>query len=125
MKNNVLYLGIVGSRTFSDYSLFTTKISKIVNKLRDKYEKIVFVSGGATGADSFAKTYATENDIEIIEFLPNWDKYKKAAAFKRDHQIVDKSDMLVAFWDGESKGTLHSMKLMNIKCINRVIIIRF
>jgi len=125
MNNDVFHLGIIGSRTFTDYKLFSSKISQIVKKIKDKCNKIIFVSGGAAGADKFARKYADENKIEIIEFLPNWDKHGKSAGFIRNQDIVDKSDLLVAFWDGQSKGTFHSMKRMNIKRINRLIIVRF
>lgn len=128
MSNEIFYLGVVGSKSFTNYRLFETKITEIVNKILKKYKKVIFVSGAAEGADSFAKQYAIENKYKIIEFLPEWRKngtYDISAAFKRDHLIVNKSDALVAFWDGKSKGTLHSMKLMNIKQLNRLIIVRF
>lgn len=126
MNSDIFYLGIVGSRTFTDYEMFKEKISQILLKLRSKYSKIVFVSGGCPkGADHFAKQYAIENSIEIIEYLADWDKYGKSAGFKRNQLIIDKSDLLVAFWDGQSKGTLHDLKLMNMKKINRTIIIKF
>lgn len=125
MNNDIFYLGIVGSRTFSDYNLFKQKISEIVQKLLNKCNKVVFVSGGAKGADTFARKYAKENNIEIIEFIPDWEKFGKSAGFKRNETIIDKSDLLVAFWDGQSKGTLHDLKLMNIKQLNRTIIVRF
>jgi len=124
MSNDVFHLGVIGSKSFTDYELFKSKISQIVKKLQAKYSKIVFVSGGAKGADSFARKYAKENAIEIIEFIPDWDKLGKSAGFIRNQDIVDKSDLLVAFWDGKSKGTLHSMKKMNIKQQNRLIIVR-
>lgn len=125
MINDIFYLGIVGSRSFSDYEMFKKNISKIVEKLLLKCNSVVFVSGGAIGADSFARDYAKENNIQIIEILPEWDKYGKSAGFKRNQLIIDKSDLLVAFWDGHSKGTFHDMKLMNIKKQNRLIIVRF
>jgi len=124
MNNDVFHLGIIGSRSFTDYDLFKSKISQVVKKLQAKCNKIIFVSGAAKGADSFARDYAKENKIEIIEFIPDWDKLGKSAGFLRNKDIVDKSDLLVAFWDGKSKGTFHSMKLMNIKQQNRLIIVR-
>lgn len=124
--NNTFYLGIIGSRTFKDYKLFKQKVSDIVKKLLSKYSNVVFVSGGCPkGADNFAKRYAKENNIEIIEFLADWDTFGKSAGFKRNHLIIDKADLLISFWDGESKGTLHSMKLMNLKTPNRLILIKF
>ena len=141
-KTDIFYLGIVGSRTFNDYALFERAIDKTLLRLSDKHDQIAFVSGGAKGADSFARRYAKEHKIKIIEFLPDWNKHGKAAGFIRNQEIIDKSDLLVAFWDGKSRGTYHDIKLMNIKSLahikgvrdfveedkkylNKVIIIRF
>lgn len=63
------------------------------------------VSGGAKGADTYAKEYALKNDIPIIEFLPDYRKYGRKAPLLRNLQIVDNCDFLLAFWDGTSRGT--------------------
>ncbi|MDE7432937.1 MAG: DUF2493 domain-containing protein [Lachnospiraceae bacterium] len=63
------------------------------------------VSGGAIGADSYAKDYALKNGIALVEFLPNYKKYGKKAPILRNIQIVDNSDFLLAFWNGSSRGT--------------------
>ena len=142
IKTDIFHLGVIGSRTFNDYTLCKKTLDKVFKKLLDKYEEVVIVSGGAKGADSLAKKYSKENKVKIIEFLPDWDKHGKAAGFIRNNDIVEKSDLLIAFWDGQSSGTLHSIKQMNIKCLrdiketrefvpedakylNKVIIIRF
>jgi hypothetical protein len=118
IKNtDIFHLGVVGSRTFNDYELCKKTLDKIVKKLLNKHEQIIIVSGGANGADSLAKKYAKEHKIKIIEFLPNWDKHGKAAGFIRNKDIIEKSDILVAFWDGKSAGTLSSIKLMNVKSL--------
>lgn len=63
------------------------------------------VSGGAKGADTYAKEYALKNDIPISEFLPDYRKYGRKAPLLRNLQIVDNCDFLLAFWDGTSRGT--------------------
>ena len=63
------------------------------------------VSGGALGADTYAKEYAIKNDIPLIEFLPDYKKYGKSAPIIRNMQIVDNCDFLLAFWNGTSRGT--------------------
>ena len=63
------------------------------------------VSGGAKGADTYAKEYAIKNNIPIIEFLPDYRKYGRKAPLLRNLQIVDNCDFLLAFWDGISRGT--------------------
>jgi len=112
-------LAIVGSRNFSDYELFKKSIS-------DNYDINdidCIISGGATGADSLGKRFATENNISLIEYLPEWDKYGKSAGFKRNELIWTQADEGIAFWDGVSKGTQHSFKLAE-KLNKKIIIIQ-
>lgn len=63
------------------------------------------VSGGAAGVDACAKKYALEKGISYTEFLPEYEKYKKGAPLKRNLQIIDYADAVIAFWDGKSRGT--------------------
>ncbi len=63
------------------------------------------VSGGAKGIDSDAERYADENGIKITVFLPKYNLYGRGAPIKRNRQIVDYADEVLAFWDGSSKGT--------------------
>ena len=64
------------------------------------------VSVGAKGVDTCAKNYAIKNKIRLKEFLPKYDKYPgRVAPIKRNDEIINYSDMVVAFWDGKSRGT--------------------
>ena len=63
------------------------------------------VSGGARGIDSCAREYARKNGIKLTEFLPEYDKYGRGAPLRRNIQIIDYADMVLAFWDGTSRGT--------------------
>ncbi len=96
-------LAIVGSRTFDDF--------EYLKKMLEFHECTQIVSGGATGADRLAKKYALEMQIAFQEYLPNWLEFGKQAGFLRNKLIVDACDELVAFWDGVSRGTKHSLRL--------------
>ena len=106
----MLKLAIVGSRTFSDYSL-------LVETLKTHYFEesgLAFneiVSGGARGADSLAAEFAKVNNIKLTIFWPDWDKFGKSAGFKRNVQIVDYADEVLAFSVDNSKGTGYSIEL--------------
>lgn len=63
------------------------------------------VSGGAKGVDSCAKEYAESNKIKLKEFLPEYEKFGKGAPLKRNIQIIEYADEVLAFWDGKSRGT--------------------
>ena len=63
------------------------------------------VSGGARGIETCAREYAEKNRIKLTEFLPQYEKYGRSAPLKRNLQIIDYADLVLAFWDGNSKGT--------------------
>lgn len=63
------------------------------------------VSGGAKGVDTIAKEYALKNNIKLTEFKPDYKRYSKGAPLKRNLQIIEYSDMVIAIWDGKSRGT--------------------
>ena len=57
------------------------------------------VSGGAAGIDTCAREYAVANGIKITEFLPDYARYGRGAPIRRNLQIIDHADMVLAFWD--------------------------
>ncbi len=92
-------IAIVGSRdvTVSDIGRYISNVDEIV-------------SGGAAGVDYCAAEYAKENGIKITVFLPQYERYGRAAPIIRNKEIVDYSDKIIAFWNGSSKGTLSVIK---------------
>ena len=84
----------------------------IVNNLEDYIpaECDEIVSGGAIGIDRCAAAYARQNGLKLTEFLPEYDLYGKFAPIKRNYTIVDYADRVIAFWDGQSRGTLSVIK---------------
>lgn len=76
------------------------------------------VSGGARGIDQCAKEYAKEKGMLLTEFLPEYRKYGRGAPLRRNLQIIEYADQVIAFWDGESHGTkyvIDQCKKKNIK----------
>ena len=63
------------------------------------------VSGGARGIDTCAREYAQANGIKLTEFLPDYEKYGRSAPIKRNRNIIDYAEAVIAFWDGRSRGT--------------------
>ena len=92
-------IAIVGSRNI--------QIENISDYISNADE---IVSGGAKGIDTCAAEYATKNSIKLTEFLPEYDRYGRAAPIVRNKKIVDYADKIVAFWDGSSKGTQSVIK---------------
>lgn len=65
------------------------------------------VSGKARGVDTFGEQWAIENNISIKEFPADWKKFGRSAGIKRNEQMGDYADALIAVWDGESRGAKH------------------
>ena len=63
------------------------------------------VSGGARGIDTCAREYAGANGLKLTEFLPDYKRYGRGAPLKRNLQIIEYADEVLAFWDGQSRGT--------------------
>lgn len=63
------------------------------------------VSGGAKGVDTSAKEYADAQGIKLTEFLPEYSRFGRGAPLKRNISIVEYADLVLAFWDGKSRGT--------------------
>ena len=68
------------------------------------------VSGRAIGVDRCAAEYARKNGLKLTEFLPQYQRYGRAAPIVRNKEIVDYADKVIAFWSGSSKGTLSVIK---------------
>ena len=71
----------------------------------------MIISGGANGADTLAEMFADKFGCPILIIRPDWDAYGKRAGFLRNEEIVNEADVVLAFWDGESKGTKHTINL--------------
>lgn len=78
-----------------------------IDNLGDYIPKEVteIVSGGAKGIDSCAREYAEAHHIKLTEYLPEYEKYGRYAPLKRNLAIIENVDVVLAFWDGSSKGT--------------------
>ena len=63
------------------------------------------VSGGAKGIDTCAKNYALEHGLKLTEFLPEYSRYGRGAPLRRNITIIEYADLVLAFWDGKSRGT--------------------
>lgn len=98
-------LAVVGSRGFTDYDLLKSTL--------DKFDIHMIVSGGARGADKLAERYACERNKPLLVIHPEWKRFGRRAGFIRNEAIILRSTHVIAFWDGKSRGTEHSIHLAN------------
>nr|WP_297100849.1 DUF2493 domain-containing protein [uncultured Prevotella sp.] len=97
---------IAGGRDFDDYGLLCEHCDRLLAQ-KEQTHKIVIVSGAARGADTLGERYAHERGYSIEQYPADWEHEGKAAGFIRNRQMADKADALIAFWDGQSRGTAH------------------
>ena len=83
--------------------------------LKSGFKASEIVSGGCRGVDLAGEQFAQERQIPIKRFLPDWDRYGKAAGPIRNAQMADYADALIAIWDGASRGTLSMIELAEVK----------
>lgn len=73
-------------------------------------EVTAIVSGGAQGVDACARRYAEEKGLPLTEFLPDYGSFGRAAPLKRNEAIVNAAELVIAFWDGKSRGTRYTIE---------------
>ena len=96
---------VCGGRDFDDKKLLTESLDKILAE----YSDIEIVSGRARGADTLGEEYAAEHNLPCATFPAKWNQFGKAAGYIRNAPVV------VAFWNGESRGTKHMIDIATAK----------
>jgi 1-aminocyclopropane-1-carboxylate deaminase/D-cysteine desulfhydrase-like pyridoxal-dependent ACC family enzyme len=97
-------IAIVGSRDFQNLQLVDHFVASLP-------ADTIIVSGGARGVDRRAEEAAKRRGLRTIIYHADWETHGKAAGYLRNQDIVDEADEIVAFWDGVSNGTWHSINL--------------
>lgn len=96
---------IAGSRSVNSYEA----VKKAVKDSGFPISEVI--SGTAMGIDQLGEAWALGHKISVKKFPADWNKYGRSAGFKRNEQMVEYADALIAVWDGRSKGTLHTIRL--------------
>src|SRR5207302_3835171 len=90
---------IAGSRSFHDYQLLCQTLAP------ERHRITQVITGGARGADALGKRWAWSKQVPWKGFKADWERFGKSAGVRRNHQMAQAGDVLVAFWDGQSPGT--------------------
>jgi predicted Rossmann fold nucleotide-binding protein DprA/Smf involved in DNA uptake len=99
-------IAIIGSRDFTNYE----RMVKILSVFGFDKAGNEIVSGGAIGADALGKAFAEDANLKYTEFSPDWSNGKSAGMI-RNKKIVEYSDFVIAFWNGDSSGTRNSIEI--------------
>jgi hypothetical protein len=73
---------------------------------------VEIVTGDANGADLAARAFAANHNLPLVVFAAKWDVHGKSAGPMRNSEIVEYAEWCIAFWDGESRGTLDTITKM-------------
>jgi len=102
---------VCGSRSFSDFALLRDKLDAILAR---KLPNVIILSGGCRGADALGERYASLRGLPIERFLADWARLGRSAGLARNEEMVKAADAVVAFWDGRSRGTGHTISVAKI-----------
>jgi predicted Rossmann fold nucleotide-binding protein DprA/Smf involved in DNA uptake len=98
-----LKVAIVGSRHFSE----PDRVSDYVNALPAGSSVI---TGSASGVDAAATKAARAKGMPLQVIPASFDELADASkSAARNQRLIDACDVLVAFWDGVSKGTRNTV----------------
>ena len=113
---------VAGSREFKNYDLLRDTLMDYLDFMDDKDvvdnpSQVKFISGTAKGADTLGEQFAYTYEYEVKRFVPDWGTYGKSAGYRRNAEMVKYASeaygVLIAFWDGQSRGTKHMIDLAN------------
>jgi hypothetical protein len=103
---------IAGGRDFNDYELLKSTMKNFLSSFMTVLEpdEIEIVSGHARGADSLGEKFSNEFGCKLKIFPADWNFFGKSAGIIRNKEMlayakIDDDSVLIAFWDGKSRGT--------------------
>lgn len=95
---------VCGSRTYTNQDPVREELAKLP-------ADAVIIHGAARGADSLAANIARDLGLQVEGYPADWDKYGKSAGYRRNIEMLSqKPDLVIAFWDGVSPGTAHTIQ---------------
>lgn len=100
-------VSVTGSRSITDENI----VFKILTSINDRYSIELTIHGGAIGVDSIAEKFCNKNNISTKIIIPEWEKLGKKAGMVRNTLIINEADLVVAIYDGNSKGTKNAIDM--------------
>lgn len=104
-----IVVAIVGSRDFPRLSAVDYRVQMLADQYGRK--QLIIISGGARGVDRRAIVAAEQHGVRTEEYEADWTRLGRPAGYVRNQRLVEMADRVIAFWDGESKGTKHTIDL--------------
>jgi hypothetical protein len=79
------------------------------------------VSGGSGSVDEAGERFADAVGIPKKIFVAKWGEFGRAAGPIRNKEMAEYADVLLAFWDGKSRGTKNMIDTM--RKLNKPVIV--
>jgi hypothetical protein len=106
---------VCGSRGWNDRELLDEALAE--------YDVTLIIEGDARGADRMAGQWARDNGVELKVMPANWNRYGRSAGYRRNIEMLEQEpDLVVALWDGQSRGTLHTIKEARKRHIETIVV---
>ena len=112
---------VAGGRDFADYNLLFNSLMNVLTDLEEvntveNKSQIEFISGTCRGADVLGEQFAYNFGYSVKRFPAKWDELGKRAGYVRNCDMAKYASeadhgILVAFWDGISKGTRNMIEI--------------
>lgn len=98
---------VCGSRGWTDREA----IRSFLTEQDREHEHVVVVHGAAPGADRIAGEEAKRLGLKVEEHPAQWAMHGRRAGLLRNERMLALGcTRVVAFWDGESRGTEHMIR---------------
>ena len=107
---NKLRICVCGGRDYENGD----HVNRILDGLLKQYNDFILVEGGANGADTLARRWAQNRNVQYETYMANWEQDGRSAGPIRNQRMLDTGlDMVVAFPGG--KGTNHMVTISQAK----------
>jgi len=104
-------LVIAGSRTLDNDQRVLDGLNQLIVPRHGWPVQII--TGDAIGVDQSAKRIALANHVDYIPYKPIYEHANdRRAPLRRNEDMADSGDVLLAVWDGHSAGTGHMIHCM-------------
>lgn len=101
---------VCGSRSWRNEGMVRERLVRLPRGTR-------IIHGGARGADEIAARVARSLGIPERAFLADWRSGKQAGLVRNLAMLDQLPDRVLAFWDGYSTGTLHTLTVARARGI--------
>jgi hypothetical protein len=108
---------VCGSRDWDDREMIRNAIMKECDRSTMPAPlHVTIINGAARGADRISSEIAEELGVGILEVPANWSIWGKMAGPIRNEEMLKYApDVVLAFWDGMSKGTKNMVQIAKRK----------